>query len=35
MDAVNAKISEIENLIEQRDKEWKKRLEALQKETQD
>lgn len=35
MDAVNVKISEIESLIEQRDKEWKKRLEELQKETQD
>jgi outer membrane protein assembly factor BamD len=32
---VNGKIEEIENLIEEQDKAWKKRLEELQKEAED
>ena len=35
IDTVNAKISELETLIEERDAEWKKRLEELKKETED
>jgi outer membrane protein assembly factor BamD len=35
IDAVNAKISELETLIEERDAAWKKRLEELRKKTQD
>ncbi|MCG6947565.1 MAG: outer membrane protein assembly factor BamD [Acidobacteria bacterium] len=35
IETVNAKISELESLIEQRDAEWKKRLEELKKSTED
>jgi outer membrane protein assembly factor BamD len=35
IDAVNAKISELESLIEERDAAWKKRLEELKKKTGD
>jgi outer membrane protein assembly factor BamD len=35
IETVNAKISELESLIEQRDAEWKKRLEDLKKSTED
>jgi outer membrane protein assembly factor BamD len=35
IDAVNAKISELESLIEERDAAWKKRLEELRKKTAD
>ena len=35
IDAVNAKISELETLIEERDAAWKKRLEELRKKTED
>ena len=34
IEAVNAKISELETLIEERDAAWKKRLEELQKKTE-
>jgi hypothetical protein len=32
---VNAKISDLESLIEERDAAWKKRLEELRKKTED
>ena len=35
IDAVNAKITELENIIEERDAEWKKYLEELKKTTED
>jgi outer membrane protein assembly factor BamD len=35
IDTVNAKISELETLIEKRDAAWKKRLEELRKKTED
>ena len=35
IDAVNAKISDLETLIEERDAAWKKRLEELRKKTAD
>ncbi len=35
IDVVNAKITELEKIIEERDAEWKKRLEELKKTTED
>ena len=35
IDVVNAKITELEKIIEERDAEWKKRLEELEKTTED
>ena len=35
IDVVNSKITELEKLIEERNAEWKKRLEELKKSTED